>query len=73
MILLNKFILTLTKNLINAFRQCFVTAAVGSNIIGHGCAIGYPGVLLPQLDQPDSNIRLTLNAASWIGKCVSVG
>lgn len=52
--------------------MCFVTAAVGSNIIGHGCAIGYPAILLPQLDEPDSTIKLAPVVASWIASVLGI-
>ncbi|XP_026730455.1 facilitated trehalose transporter Tret1-like [Trichoplusia ni] len=53
-------------------KQCFVTAAVGSNIIGHGCAIGFPAILLPQLLAPDSEIPLSKTAASWLTSVLGV-
>ncbi|XP_061708557.1 facilitated trehalose transporter Tret1-like isoform X2 [Cydia pomonella] len=53
-------------------RQCFVTAAVCSNCIGQGCLIGFPAVLLPQLDQPESGITLTRDQASWIAAVSSI-
>ncbi|XP_075987360.1 facilitated trehalose transporter Tret1-like [Anticarsia gemmatalis] len=53
-------------------KQCFVTAAVGSNIIGHGCVIGYPAILLPQLSRPDTEIVLSKSVASWIAAVLGI-
>ncbi|CAH2099331.1 unnamed protein product [Euphydryas editha] len=47
-------------------KQCFVTAAVGINIIGFGCVVGFPAVLLPQVLEKDSPVTLTKESASWI-------
>ncbi|KAG6446656.1 hypothetical protein O3G_MSEX004546 [Manduca sexta] len=61
------------KSRISPFwKQCFVTAAVGSNIIGHGCSIGYPAVLLPQLFRPDALIPLTTASASWLAAVLGI-
>ncbi|KAL4712513.1 hypothetical protein ACJJTC_007529 [Scirpophaga incertulas] len=53
-------------------KQCFVTSAVGLNIIGHGCVLGYPAVLLPQLHQPNSAIPLMKEADSWIAAITGI-
>lgn len=53
--------------------QCFVTGAVGMNIIGFGCAIGFPAILLPQLSDPSSPLHLTKSEESWIGKEYRLG
>ncbi|XP_075987127.1 facilitated trehalose transporter Tret1-like [Anticarsia gemmatalis] len=53
-------------------KQCFVTAAVGNNIIGHGCMLGYTAILLPQLKQEDSSIKLDVEAASWIASIIGI-
>ncbi|KAH9644999.1 hypothetical protein HF086_003329 [Spodoptera exigua] len=47
--------------------QCFVTSAVGINLIGHGAVVGFAAVLLPQLHEPHSDIHTTKAADSWIG------
>lgn len=61
------------KDRISPFlKQCFVTAAVGSNIIGHGCVIGYPAILLPQLLVPNSQIPMSKTAASWLASVLGV-
>uniref|UniRef100_A0A2A4JUU3 Major facilitator superfamily (MFS) profile domain-containing protein n=2 Tax=Heliothis virescens TaxID=7102 RepID=A0A2A4JUU3_HELVI len=54
------------------WKQCFVTASVGSNIIGHGCVIGYPAILLPQLLPRDSEFQLDPVAASWIASILGI-
>ncbi|XP_075987390.1 facilitated trehalose transporter Tret1-like [Anticarsia gemmatalis] len=53
-------------------KQCFVTAAVGINIIGHGCMLGYPAVLLPQLKDKDSAFTLSDDRASWIASIIGI-
>ncbi|XP_026501692.2 facilitated trehalose transporter Tret1-like [Vanessa tameamea] len=53
-------------------KQCFVTAAVGLNIIGFGCAVGFPAVLLPQLKETDSSIPLTTESGSWIAAILAL-
>ncbi|XP_030023186.2 facilitated trehalose transporter Tret1-like [Manduca sexta] len=59
------------KSWISPFlKQSFVTAAVGFNIIGHGCSIGYPAILLPQL--VDSHIQLDAEATSWIASVLGI-
>ncbi|XP_022836133.1 facilitated trehalose transporter Tret1-like [Spodoptera litura] len=54
------------------WKQCFVTASVGSNIIGHGAVIGYPGILLPQLHLVDSAFKLDAASASWIASILGI-
>ncbi|KAJ2939789.1 hypothetical protein O0L34_g17981 [Tuta absoluta] len=54
------------------FKQCFVTAAVCGHIIGHGCALGYPAVLLPQLEKPGALVPLTKEMASWIASAMAI-
>ncbi|XP_050678177.1 facilitated trehalose transporter Tret1-like isoform X2 [Leptidea sinapis] len=53
-------------------KQCFVTAAICSNIIGHGCSFGYPAILLPKLLANDSVIPITKSEASWIAGTLSL-
>ncbi|XP_063834950.1 facilitated trehalose transporter Tret1-like [Ostrinia nubilalis] len=53
-------------------KQCFVTAAVGINIIGHGCVLGFPAILLPQLHEPSSPIQLTKEQESWIASITGI-
>ncbi|XP_037877228.1 facilitated trehalose transporter Tret1-like isoform X3 [Bombyx mori] len=65
--------MTPNKSWITPFmKQCFVTAAVGSNIIGHGCTIGFPAILLPQLQQPDSFIKLSSAEESWLAAVLGI-
>ncbi|XP_004926978.1 facilitated trehalose transporter Tret1-like [Bombyx mandarina] len=51
-------------------RQCFVTASVAINIVGHGCVIGFPAILIPSLRKSDSHIHLTRSEESWIASVV---
>ncbi|XP_014354649.2 facilitated trehalose transporter Tret1 [Papilio machaon] len=54
-------------------KQCIVTGAVGCNIICNiGFVFGLPGVLLPALQQPHSEIPLTKVSASWIASIISI-
>ncbi|XP_046974080.1 facilitated trehalose transporter Tret1-2 homolog [Vanessa cardui] len=55
-----------SDNISPFIKQCFVTAAVGINIIGFGCILGFPAILLPQLKTPDTPILLTKGSESWI-------
>ncbi|XP_063384739.1 facilitated trehalose transporter Tret1-like [Cydia fagiglandana] len=51
------------------FIQCFVTSSVCCSVISScGCGMGFPAVLLPQLQGPGSSIPITQDQASWIGK-----
>ncbi|XP_049881512.1 facilitated trehalose transporter Tret1-like [Pectinophora gossypiella] len=54
------------------YRQCFVTAAVCGHIIGHGCALGYPAVLLPKLEAPGSSLPITKEMSSWIASAMAI-
>lgn len=49
-----------------------MTSAICSNTIGHGCMIGFPAVLLPQLTQPDSSPHLTKETGSWIASVIAI-
>ncbi|XP_048000525.1 sugar transporter ERD6-like 1 [Leguminivora glycinivorella] len=61
------------KSIFSPFvKQSYVTAAVCCNIIGHGCMLGFPGVLLPQLHQPDSPIILSKEMESWIASVLAI-
>ncbi|CAG9796029.1 unnamed protein product [Diatraea saccharalis] len=53
-------------------KQCFVTCTVGLNIVGTGCVLGYPAILLPQLQSPESTITISSQAASWIASITAV-
>ncbi|KAJ0171199.1 hypothetical protein K1T71_013398 [Dendrolimus kikuchii] len=53
-------------------KQTFVTATIGLNIIGHGCAIGYPAVLLPQIAMPDSEIKLGPEETTWVASILGI-
>ncbi|XP_049881504.1 facilitated trehalose transporter Tret1-like [Pectinophora gossypiella] len=51
-------------------RQCFITAGVSLNIIGHGCVIGLAAVLIPALRKPESHIKATIAEESWIASII---
>uniref|UniRef100_A0A2A4JT91 Major facilitator superfamily (MFS) profile domain-containing protein n=1 Tax=Heliothis virescens TaxID=7102 RepID=A0A2A4JT91_HELVI len=53
-------------------KQCFVTSAVGINLIGHGAMVGFSAVLLPQLRQHGSGIATSKEADSWIASVIGV-
>ncbi|XP_073958555.1 facilitated trehalose transporter Tret1-like [Choristoneura fumiferana] len=51
-------------------KQCFVTCAVCCNIIGQGCATGFPAVLLPQLKT--GPIHTSKETDSWIASVMAL-
>ncbi|XP_075987362.1 facilitated trehalose transporter Tret1-like [Anticarsia gemmatalis] len=51
-------------------RQCFITASVCTNIIAHGCVIGFSAILIPSLRLPESHIHATPSEESWIASIV---
>ncbi|XP_049881510.1 facilitated trehalose transporter Tret1-like [Pectinophora gossypiella] len=53
-------------------RQSFVTAGICVNILSHGCMVGFPAVLLPQLSRPGAAITLTADASSWLASLMMV-
>ncbi|XP_022836097.1 facilitated trehalose transporter Tret1-like [Spodoptera litura] len=53
-------------------KQCFVTSAVGINLIGHGAVVGFAAVLLPQLSNPHSDIHTSKTANSWIASVIGI-
>ncbi|CAG9128880.1 unnamed protein product [Plutella xylostella] len=58
------------KDVTPLLRQCFVTAAVLSGALGHGCGQGHVAVLVPQLQRPGAPIPLTASDASWIASII---
>ncbi|KAG6446655.1 facilitated trehalose transporter Tret1 [Manduca sexta] len=52
-------------------KQCFVTLAVGINLIGHGAVMGFAAVLLPQIHE-DSGFVVTKTADSWIASVIGL-
>lgn len=48
--------------------QVFASIAAHSNSISVGLTQGYSAVLLPQLTSPTSNIFVSKEESSWIGK-----
>ncbi|CAG4962248.1 unnamed protein product [Colias eurytheme] len=51
-------------------RQCFLTASVALNIVGHGGVIGFSAILIPALRLPGSHIKATPSQESWIASIV---
>ncbi|GBP04907.1 hypothetical protein EVAR_3794_1 [Eumeta japonica] len=45
----------------------FVVSGAALNIVGNGCAHGYPAVLFAQLSGNSTALRLTQDDMSWIG------
>ncbi|CAH2099332.1 unnamed protein product [Euphydryas editha] len=60
------------KTITPFMKQCFVTAAVGLNILSFACIVGFPAILLPQLKEADSIIPLTKAAESWIASSLAL-
>ncbi|XP_049873020.1 facilitated trehalose transporter Tret1-like [Pectinophora gossypiella] len=52
-------------------KQCYVTAGVCIDVIGHGCIVGYPAILLPQLHE-ERSIPLTEDEGSWIASVLGI-
>ncbi|XP_064097023.1 facilitated trehalose transporter Tret1-like isoform X1 [Macrobrachium nipponense] len=46
-------------------RQVFATSSVGMILMGMMTSWGFPSASLPQMEQPDSEIHFTAEAASW--------
>lgn len=53
-------------------RQLLAVSGVVMYMIGTGANIGYPGVLLQQLRQPDSALKLTAEHESWIASILGL-
>ncbi|KPJ05554.1 Facilitated trehalose transporter Tret1 [Papilio xuthus] len=53
-------------------KQSFVTAAVCINIVCHGCVMGFPAILLPQLRHPGSPLAVPKSTESWIASVHSI-
>ncbi|CAK1546735.1 unnamed protein product [Leptosia nina] len=53
-------------------RQLLAVSGVVMYMIGTGANIAYPGVLLEQLRQPDSALRLTPDHESWIASILGL-
>ncbi|XP_072945786.1 facilitated trehalose transporter Tret1-like [Epargyreus clarus] len=51
-------------------RQCFLTASVALNIVGHGSVIGFSAVLIPSLRRSESHIQATPSEESWIASVI---
>ncbi|XP_068624743.1 facilitated trehalose transporter Tret1-like [Battus philenor] len=54
------------------WKQSYVTTAVCINIIGHGCVLGFPAVLLPQLQAPGAAITFSKETESWVASVHTV-
>lgn len=52
------------------WKQAFVTASVSTNIIAHGCVIGFAAILIPSLRLPESHIHATPSEESWIASII---
>ncbi|CAH2061098.1 unnamed protein product, partial [Iphiclides podalirius] len=53
-------------------KQAFVVSGAALNIMGHGCAHGYPAVLFAQLKRDGGPVTLTDHDTSWIASVVGV-
>ncbi|CAK1595617.1 unnamed protein product [Parnassius mnemosyne] len=53
-------------------KQAFVVAGAALNIVGHGCAHGYPAVLFTQLRSDGGPVTLTDHDTSWIASVVGL-
>ncbi|XP_038219298.1 facilitated trehalose transporter Tret1-like [Zerene cesonia] len=53
-------------------KQAFVVSGAALNIMGHGCAHGYPAVLFAQLIRDGGPVTLTDHDTSWIASSVGL-
>ncbi|OWR55626.1 sugar transporter protein 3 [Danaus plexippus plexippus] len=53
-------------------KQAFVVSGAALNIVGHGCAHGYPAVLFSQIKSDGGPVTLTDHDMSWIASAVGV-
>ncbi|XP_023945782.1 facilitated trehalose transporter Tret1 [Bicyclus anynana] len=53
-------------------KQAFVVSGAALNIVGHGCAHGYPAVLFAQILSDGGPVTLTDHDTSWIASAVGV-
>ncbi|CAF4902375.1 unnamed protein product [Pieris macdunnoughi] len=53
-------------------KQAFVVSGAALNIVGHGCAHGYPAVLFAQLIRDGGPVTLTDHDTSWIASSVGL-
>ncbi|XP_068624729.1 facilitated trehalose transporter Tret1-like [Battus philenor] len=53
-------------------KQAFVVSGAALNIVGHGCAHGFPAVLFAQLKSDGGPVTLTDHDTSWIASVVGV-
>ncbi|XP_050678412.1 facilitated trehalose transporter Tret1-like [Leptidea sinapis] len=53
-------------------KQAFVVSGAALNIMGHGCAHGFPAVLFAQLKTDGGPVTLTDHDTSWIASVVGV-
>ncbi|XP_068624705.1 facilitated trehalose transporter Tret1-like [Battus philenor] len=60
------------RKMLPFFRQLLAVSGVVMYMIGTGANIAYPGVLLQQLRQPDSAMRLTPDHESWIASILGL-
>ncbi|XP_047984368.1 facilitated trehalose transporter Tret1-like isoform X1 [Leguminivora glycinivorella] len=55
-----------------AFKQCWTLCGIILNLITIGYHLGYPTILLRDLKAPGSDIRLSLEAESWVVSSVAI-
>ncbi|KAL0859417.1 hypothetical protein ABMA27_010596 [Loxostege sticticalis] len=60
------------KSTVPFLRQCFVTAGVCLNILGHGAVVGFTAFLIPGLRKPESHIKTTVTDESSIASIVGI-
>ncbi|XP_071454724.1 facilitated trehalose transporter Tret1-like [Hetaerina americana] len=55
-----------------AFQQTWATLAVHCMVIMVGMTLGFSAILLPQLEEADSDIKISRSDASWLASVVSI-
>ncbi|XP_046388749.1 facilitated trehalose transporter Tret1-like [Ischnura elegans] len=55
-----------------AIRQIWAALAVHSVVVIVGMTLGFSAILLPQLNEPDSDILITKTEASWLASIITI-
>ncbi|XP_045779790.1 facilitated trehalose transporter Tret1-like isoform X2 [Maniola jurtina] len=54
-----------------AVKQTWAMMGVLLNMLGQGMVLGFPSILLPAIQAPDSEVKADLKVASWVASCVA--
>lgn len=59
-----------TNNLRTALPQAFVAVVAGSFHIVIGISLAFSAILIPQVEAPDSDLKLTPGQTSWVASVI---